>query len=144
MVKSCSRAACSQRGFSLLELLLGITVLGTVLMGFSLFLRGQVGGMNRSKHLAGGTQIAVGALERAKNELADSARFASKFSAAATGSVTGAAAETANGKSYEVVLTYDQAAAPLYALRVHAQVKWSEFHSIGFAVLVPGPNQLLQ
>ena len=140
-VQDCGRM--DEQGFSLVELLLGITVLGTVLVGFSAFVHGQIGGMARSNQLSSGTQVAVGALERIKSDLADSARFATKFYSAGSGPVVESNSATSNAKTYNVILTYDRAPSPLYALRVTAMVGWNNYHKIRIGVLVPGPNSLL-
>jgi hypothetical protein len=83
-------------------------------------------------------------LERVKTDLADSARFATKFASAGTGPIVASSTTKENAKTYKVTLTYTRAPNPLYALRVQALVGWNTVHAVRMAVLVPGPNPLLR
>lgn len=134
----------AQAGFSLLELMLSATVLGIVMVFFSFFVRGQIAGMKKSEQLSNATQVAIGALEKCKNELADSARFRERFDGTDKGPDEDFRTASMNKMDYSITLSYARAADPLYALKVQARVRWNKLHSVKLGVLVPGPGGLVK
>lgn len=132
-----------EAGFSLLEILIGFAVISFVLIGLSLFLRGQVAGVRRSNDLGDATQVALTRLEVMKRTLADTAVFQSQYESAAAGPVEQELTRTMNHREYRVLTLVDRPPDPLIGLRVRATVSWENGHSLEFGILVPGPTASL-
>lgn len=130
-------------GFSLIEGLIGLVVFSVVLAGLGVFYRGQVLGLQQSSHLTDGSQAALTSLETMKNRLSAPAEFAQAYREAAHGSVRRSETLTLNHQAYEVVTRVDRAPAPLYGLRVVAEVGWKGNRRLVLGVLVPGPSPTL-
>lgn len=133
----------SERGFSLLELLIGFTVLAVAMAGIGIFFKGQAKGLMKSNLLSCGTQIALSRLEQYKGLFADPARFQSDYLAAEHGSILTDTAISAYNRNFGVVTYLDRAPAPLHGLRVRARVSWEGGHALEIGVLVPGPSPTL-
>jgi prepilin-type N-terminal cleavage/methylation domain-containing protein len=131
------------RGFTLLEVLVGLGVLCIALSGLGVFYRGQMAGLLRSNQFSDGTQIALTCLERSKNRLADRASFSRAYLQAGQGSVETRQTETFNNRRFEVATRFDRAPPPLYGLRVVAEVVWNTNRRVELGVLVPGPGPTL-
>jgi type II secretory pathway pseudopilin PulG len=132
-----------EAGFSLLEILIGFAAISFVLIGLSLFLRGQVAGVRGSNDLGDATQVALTRLEVMKRTLADTAVFQSQYESAAAGTVKHELTRTMNHREYRILTEIDRPPEPLIGLRVRATVTWENGHSLELGLLVPGPTATL-
>lgn len=132
-----------ERGFSLLEVLVGLTILSSVMAALGIFYRGQVAGLQGSSELSDGTQVALTHLERVKNRLSDRSAFGNAYRDTEHGPSVSQARETFNHGEFLVTIRLDRAPAPLYALRATTEVAWKRKRRVELGVLVPGPSPTL-
>lgn len=131
------------RGFTLLEVLMGFFVLAIAFVSLGAYSSTQRTGLNRSSRLADETQIAISTVEGIKGRLADSAQFRSQFDRAALGPDVTTLQKTFNNIHYTVDVSIERGPDPLYALNVQARVYWKAGHAIELGVLVPGTSASL-
>ena len=129
-----------ERGFTLIEILVGLLVLGFACVCLSAYTASQRKGLYKSSRLSDATHAAASALETIKGQLADSAAFKKIYDNAAGITVTQSSQETVNKSVYVVDLAITRAPAPLYALNVRAKVIWGEKHSVALGLLYPGAS----
>ncbi len=125
-------------GFTLMEILVGLTVLGLAVFTFSAYAAGQRKSLNHSNRLADGTRIAASELETLKGRLADSAYFKTVYDRAGARPDVRTIERKVNGMKYAVTLTLGRAPAPLYGLKARARADWDGGHSIELGLLCPG------
>lgn len=132
-----------RRGFTLLEIAVGITVLALALFTFTAYAHGQRKGLNRSNHLADGTRAAASALQALKGQLADSAYFKSVYDGTASRADVRTSTRTIDGMAYTLTLTLTRMPAPLYGLKARARAVWDHGHAIELGLLYPGVSEAL-
>lgn len=125
-------------GFTLMEIMVGIVVLGLALFTFTAYAQGQRKSLNRSNRLADGTRAAASALQTLKGQLADSAYFKSEYDRARTGPTTRASSSDVNGIRYDITLVLTRAPAPLYGIQARARAQWNRGHTVELGLLFPG------
>jgi prepilin-type N-terminal cleavage/methylation domain-containing protein len=129
-----------QRGFTLIEILVGLSVLGMACISLSAYTASQRKGLYKSSQLSDATQAAASALETLKGQMADSAAFKKMYDNAAGRTVTQSGQKTVNKRVYAVDLAISRAPAPLYALKVRAKASWAENHKVTLGLLYPGAS----
>jgi prepilin-type N-terminal cleavage/methylation domain-containing protein len=132
------RGLGDRRGFTLLEIAVGLVVLALAVFTFTAYASGQRKGLNRSNQLADGTRAAATALETLKGQLADSAYFKSVYSGTASRADISTANRTISGVAYAITVTIRRAPAPLYALTARARAVWGQGHASEVGLLYPG------
>jgi prepilin-type N-terminal cleavage/methylation domain-containing protein len=132
-----------QRGFTLIEILVGLIVLGVACISLSAYTASQRKGLYRSSQLSDAAQTAASALETIKGQLADSAAFKKLYDDAAGRTVTQSSRKTVNKIVYAVDLAIARAPAPLYALSIRAKATWAEKHMVTLGLLYPGASDNL-
>jgi type II secretory pathway pseudopilin PulG len=138
MTPSPGIAASRQRGFSIVEILIGFFVLSIAFASLGAYTSSQRTGLFKSSRLSDGTQAAVSALEEMKRDLSDSAKFANLYEQAGHGSVPISKSRSVNNVLYKIELTVTRGPEPDYLLKVRAQAAWKGSHSVELGVLVPG------
>lgn len=129
-----------QRGFTLIEILVGFLVLCLAFFCLSAYTSSQRKGLYKSGQLSDATLAAASALEIIKGELADSAAFKKMYDDAAGRAVTQSSQNTVNKVVYAIDLSISRAPAPLYALNVRAKATWAETHTVTLGLLYPGAS----
>ena len=129
-----------QRGFTLIEILAGLFVLGLACICLSAYTASQRKGLYKSSQLSDATLAAASALETIKGQLADSAAFKKMYDDAAGRTVTQSGQKSINKIVYAVDLAIARAPAPLYALSVRAKATWAEKHRVTLGLLYPGAS----
>lgn len=127
-----------ERGFSILEILIGFFVLSIAFVSLGAYTSGQRSGLHKSNQLSDGTQAAVSALEEMKRELSDSATFKQRFDQSEHGPISFSRGRTVNSIPYAVQVTVTRGPAADYLLKVRARATWKGSHAVEFGVLVPG------
>ncbi|MDB5102577.1 MAG: hypothetical protein JWP91_266 [Fibrobacteres bacterium] len=130
--------AAGQRGFTILEILVGFFVLALAFVSLGAYTSSQRNGLFKSSQLSDGTQVAVSALEETKRMLSDSATFKKMYDQTGYGDYPVTASRTINAVPYTVTVTMRRGPVKDYLLKVRARVTWKGSHSIEFGVLVPG------
>ena len=133
-------AGRGERGFTLIEILVGLFVLGSACICLSAYTASQRKGLYKSSRLSDATHAAASALETIKGQLADSAAFKMMYDNAAGHTITQSSQKTVNKNVYAVDLAIARAPAPLYALNVRAKVAWAENHRVELGLLYPGAS----
>jgi prepilin-type N-terminal cleavage/methylation domain-containing protein len=132
-----------QRGYTLLEIMVGLTVLGLALFSFTAYAQGQRKALNRSKRLVDGTRAAASALQVLKGQLADSAAFAAAYDGTGSHADVRTLDRDVNGMRYSITLTLTRAPAPLYGIKARARATWDRGHSVELGMLCPGATGFL-
>lgn len=131
-------SARGERGFSIVELLIGFFVLSIAFVSLGAYTSGQRSGLHKSNQLSDGTQAAVSALEEMKRELSDSATFKQRFDQSAHGPLAYDRGRTVNNMAFGVRVTISRGPSTDYLLKVRARSTWKGSHAVEFGVLVPG------
>lgn len=108
----------ASKGFTFLEILVGLVVLALAFISLATYTSSQRKGLNVSGQLSDGTQVAGGPRTFSDHK-------------------------TVNGLHYAVDLTVKRAPAPLYALQVRAKVTWKSTHNVELGMLFPGAASTL-
>lgn len=137
------RHARARRGFTLMEILVGIIVLGLALFTFTAYAQGQRKSLNRSNRLADGTRAAASALQTLKGQLADSAAFKAAYDRAGHGGDVRNLYSDVNGTRYEITLILTRAPSPLYGIKARARAEWDHGHAVELGLLCPGAAGVL-
>jgi Tfp pilus assembly protein PilV len=132
--------AGSQRGFSIVEILIGFFVLSIAFVSLGAYTTSQRSGLHKSNQLSDGTQAAASALEEMKRELSDSATFRQRYDQTAFGSLSFQRDRTLNHVDYGVTVTLTRGPSPDYLLKARARATWKGSHAVEFGVLVPGAS----
>lgn len=127
-----------ERGFSIVEILIGFFVLSIAFVSLGAYTSGQRSGLHKSNQLSDGTQAAVSALEEMKRELSDSAVFKQRFDLSGHGPISYSRGRTINNMPFGVQVTVSRGPAADYLLKVRARATWKGSHAVEFGVLVPG------
>jgi type II secretory pathway pseudopilin PulG len=138
-----ARPAGGSRGFTFMEILVGICVLALAFVSLSAYTSSQRKGLNVSSQLADGTQVAATALETMKGQLSDSTAFRNLYDQVQSGSRVISDHKTVNNLPYSVALTVTRAPSPLYALKVRAKVTWKSTHKVELGMMFPGAAGVL-
>lgn len=136
---SCNTGALRpQRGFSIVEILIGFFILSITFVSLGAYTSSQRSGLYKSSQLSDGTQVAVSALEEMKRQLSDSATFRKFYDQASHGAYPTTQNRTLNAVPYTVTVTVRQGPPADYLLKLRARVTWKGNHAVEFGVLVPG------
>jgi prepilin-type N-terminal cleavage/methylation domain-containing protein len=130
-------------GFTLLEIMVGTSVLVLVFLGLFAYASSQRKALNRANQIVDGTRAAAQALELLKGELADSAGFGALYAQAASRPRVRTSRQEINRRMYTVTVTVSRAPAPLYAVKARARSTWSRIHAVELGLLIPGRSDLL-
>jgi prepilin-type N-terminal cleavage/methylation domain-containing protein len=131
-----------QRGFTFLEILVGLIVLALACVCLTAYSITQRRGLHKSSQFSDATQAAATALETMKGQLADSLAF-KKLYGQANSPVTQTDKKTINKGTYALAFTIARAPSPLYALKVRVKVTWESKHSVTLGMLYPGASSAL-
>lgn len=130
-------------GFTLLEIVVGLAVLGVVLVGLTAYVGSQRRSLHVANQLADGTRAASSALETLKGRLADSAYFRQAYDDAKHRPRVSVQNLDVNNRPYTVTVTLVRAPGDLYALKARARAAWNRDHGMELGVLCPGPSDAL-
>jgi len=142
-VPAATRSPRGARGFTLLEIAVGLVVLALAVFTFTAYASGQRKGLNRSNQLADGTRAAASALETLKGQLADSAYFKSVYAGTASSAEVSTSNRTIGRADYAITVTIRRAPAPFYALKARARAVWRQGHAAEVGLLLPGAAEEL-
>jgi prepilin-type N-terminal cleavage/methylation domain-containing protein len=132
-----------QKGFTLVEIAVGLTVLALAFVCLTAYSMGQRRGLHKSSQLADATQAAATALETLKGQLADSASFKKLYDQASGGAVSQSDKKIINKGTFGLAYTIARAPSPLYALKIRVKVTWESKHTITLGMLYPGASKVL-
>jgi len=132
-----------QRGFTFLEILVGLIVLAMACVCLTAYSVSQRKGLHKSSQFSDATQAAATALETMKGQLADSLAFKKLYDQAASGPLAQSATTSINKGTYALAYTIARAPSPLYALNVRVKVTWESNHSYTLGMLYPGASSTL-
>ena len=132
--------AMRQRGFSVMEILIGFFVLSLAFASLGAYTSSQRNGLFKASQLADATQLAVSSLEQMKRTLSDSTVFKQMYDKAQIAPVESSNSRTMNAMPYSVALTVSEGPSADYVLRLKAHVTWKGGHAVDLGVLVPGAS----
>ena len=138
MVKTVPAKPEWERGFSIVEILIGFFILSIAFVSLGAYTSSQRSGLYKSSQLSDGTQAAVSALEEMKRELSDSLTFKQRYDQSEHGPLAFARDRQVNNMPYGVTVTVTRGPDQDYLLKVRARAVWKGSHTVEFGVLVPG------
>lgn len=128
-----------EQGFSLMEVLMGFFVLAIAFVMLGAYQIHQRKALYRSGELSDATQVAISALEKAKGDLADPARFATAYKAVKHKPALSLSKAKLNQVAYTVDLAVSRGIAANGMLKAQVNVVWLDHHRVVMGVLIAEP-----